>query len=83
MKPWSTCECYFVHLFIKKRCKCTFSSYILLFFHFGLYILFLPLLVPKLINAWHLSPHCQPTNRNAKVANVGIKILLKKLFGIF
>ena len=30
--------------------KCTFSPYILTFFHFNLYILFLPLLVPKSIN---------------------------------
>ena len=36
---------------IKLRCKCTFGPYILHNFHFGLYILFLPLLVPKLINA--------------------------------
>ena len=33
------------------RCKCTFSPYIFHFFHFGPYILFLPLLVPKPINA--------------------------------
>ena len=33
------------------RRKCIFSPYILHFFHFGFYILFLPLLVSKLINA--------------------------------
>ena len=38
------------------RRKCTFSLYILIFFHFSPYILFLPLLVPKPINAGHLSP---------------------------
>ena len=36
--------------------KYTFSSYILTFFHFSPYILFLPLLIPKSINAKHLSP---------------------------
>ena len=36
--------------------KCTFSLYILHFLHFGPYILFLLLLVPKPINAWHLGP---------------------------
>ena len=36
--------------------KCTFSPYILNFFHFSLYILFLPLLVPKPINTGHLNP---------------------------
>ena len=36
--------------------KSTFSLYILTFFHFSPYILFLPLLVPKSINAGHLSP---------------------------
>ena len=43
-------------------CKYIFSSYILYFFHFGPYILFLPLLVPKPINAWHLGPFRHPTN---------------------
>ena len=38
------------------RHKYTFNPYILTFFHFSLYILFLPLLVPKPINAGHLSP---------------------------
>ena len=36
--------------------KCTFSPYNLMFFYFSLYILFLLLLVPKLINAFYLSP---------------------------
>ena len=31
-------------------------------FYFSPYILFLPLLVPKPINAWHLSPYRYPTN---------------------
>ena len=35
---------------INNKRKYTFSSYILHFFYFGLYILFLPLLVPKPIN---------------------------------
>ena len=39
-----------------KRRKCTFSLHILHFFHFGPYILFLPLLVPKPINTGYLSP---------------------------
>ena len=38
------------------RRKCTFSPYILTFFHFSPYILFFPLLVPKSINAFHFSP---------------------------
>ena len=33
--------------------KCIFSSYILTFFHFSPYILILPFLVPKSINAFH------------------------------
>ena len=36
--------------------KCTFSPSILTFFHFSPYILFLSFLVPKPINAGHLSP---------------------------
>ena len=47
---------------IKERRKYTFSPYILHFFHFGPYILFLPLLVPKPINAWHLDHFRHPTN---------------------
>ena len=41
---------------ITKRRKCTFSPYILTFFHFSPYTLFFPFLVPKPINARHLSP---------------------------
>ena len=37
-------------------CKCTFSSYILTFFHFNAYVLFLSFLVPKPINTGHLNP---------------------------
>ena len=40
------------------RRKCTFSPYILIFFHFSLYILFFPLLVPKLINTCYFRPFC-------------------------
>ena len=50
-KFWNT-----ITLWIFCRRKCTFSPYILTFFHFNSYILFLPLLVPKPINAGHLSP---------------------------
>ena len=32
------------------------------FFYFGLYILFLSFLVPKLINAWNLGYFRHPTN---------------------
>ena len=46
----------------KKRRKCTFSPYILHFFHFDPYILFLPLSIPKPINAWHLGHFRHPTN---------------------
>ena len=42
----------------KKRRKCTFSPYILVFFHFSPYILILPLLVPKPINACYFHPFC-------------------------
>ena len=35
------------------RRKCTFSPYILAFFHFSPYILILSLLVPKSINTFH------------------------------
>ena len=37
-------------------CKCTFSPYILVFFHFSPYILILPLLVPKSTNAFFFGP---------------------------
>ena len=42
--------------------KCTFNPYIFHFFHFGPYILFLPLLVPKPINVSHFSLFRQPTS---------------------
>ena len=42
----------------ESRHKCTFSPYILTFFHFSSYILILPFLVPKSINAFHFSPFC-------------------------
>ena len=35
------------------------------FFYFGPYIFISPLLVLKPINAWHLSPYRQPTNRKS------------------
>ena len=34
----------------------TFSSYILVFFHFSSYILILPLLVPKSVNVFYFGP---------------------------
>ena len=46
-------------------CKCTFSPYILTFFHFGPYILILPLLVPKSINACYFRPFHQSTDGNS------------------
>ena len=67
--------------------KYTFSPYILTFFYFSPYILFLLLLVHKLINAGHLSPWntilVTKLTEKLDVVDVGIKILLKKLFGIF
>ena len=50
--------------FIIFRRKCTFSPYILAFFHFDPYILILPLLVPKPINACLFRPFHQSTDRN-------------------
>ena len=44
--------------------KCTFSPYILTFFHFSPYIFILPLLVSKPINACYFRPFHQSTNRN-------------------
>ena len=57
-------------LVIKSMRKCTFSLYILGFFfiiifHFGLYILILSLLVPKLINAYYFHPFRQSTDENS------------------
>ena len=54
--------CMYVCMYVYKR-KCTFSPYILVFFHFSPYIFILPFLVPKLINVLHLSPYHHPTNR--------------------
>ena len=51
-----TFMCYVGIFKITNKRKCTFSPYILTFFHFSPYILFLPLLVPKSIYAFHLSP---------------------------
>ena len=45
--------------------KCTFSPYILAFFHFSPYILILPLLVSKPINACYFRPFCQSTDGNS------------------
>ena len=53
-------ECIF-----NSRHKCTFSSYILTFFHFGPYILILPLLVPKPINTCYFCPFRQSTDGNS------------------
>ena len=60
---------------ILNRCKCTFSPYILTFFHFRPYILILPLLVPKPINACYFRHFHQSTDGNSEVAAGGIKIL--------
>ena len=46
-------------------CKYTFSPYILTFFHFGPYILILPLLVPKPINACYFRHFRQSTDGNS------------------
>ena len=58
--------------------KCTFSPYILAFFHFGLYIFISPLLVPKPINMWHLSLTITQLTEKVDVANSTIKIIIKK-----
>ena len=47
-------------------------------FYFGSYIFILPLLVPKPINAWHLSPYRHPTNRKSWHGWQYIKIINKK-----
>ena len=51
-----------VTLFFRR--KCTFSPYILTFFHFSPYILILPLLVFKPINACYFHSFCQSTDGN-------------------
>ena len=48
----------------ESRYKCTFSPYILTFFHFSSHIFILPLLVLKLINACYFHPFRQSTDRN-------------------
>ena len=63
---WWVESTYSKSKFIKKnRRKCTFSPYILTFFHFGPYILILPLLVPKPINACYFRPFHQSTDKNS------------------
>ena len=57
------------------RRKCTFSSYILTFFHFSPYILILPLLVSKPINACYFRHSVSQPMEIAKVAAGAIKIL--------
>ena len=57
------------------RRKCTFNSYILNFFHFGPYILILPLLVSKPINACYFRHSVSQPTEIAKVAAGAIKIL--------
>ena len=49
--------------------KCTFSPYILTFFHFGPYILFLLLLAPKPISASHFSPSISQLVEKADVTD--------------
>ena len=56
MWEYLTFMCYVRIFKITNRRKCTFNLYILTFFHFSPYILFLPLLVPKSIYAFYLSP---------------------------
>ena len=58
--------------------KYTFNFYVLTFFHFGPYIFILPLLIPKPINAWHLSPYRHPINRKSWRGWRHIKIIIKK-----
>ena len=62
----------------QSRRKCIFSPYILAFFYFGPYIFILPLLIPKPINAWHLSPYHHPINRTSWRGGWHIKIIIKK-----
>ena len=69
--------CMYVCMYVYKR-KCTFSPYILVFFHFSPYIFILPFLVPKLINVLHLSPYHHPTNRKRWRGWRYIKIIIKK-----
>ena len=57
-----THDCF---VFILFRHKYIFSPYILTFFHFSLYILFLPLLVPKPINACYFCYFRQSTDGNS------------------
>ena len=52
------------HSAVKTRCKCIFSSYILVFFHFGPYNFTFPLLVPKPINACYFRLFRQSTDGN-------------------
>ena len=47
-------------------------------FYFGFYIFILPLLVPKPINVWHLSPYRHLTNRKSWRDWYYIKIIIKK-----
>ena len=56
---------YFRSYQLKNWRKCIFSPYILAFFLFSPYILFLPLLVPKPINAFHFRPFRQSTVGNS------------------
>ena len=56
---------FFFLFFIFSWHKCIFSPYILTFFHFGPYILILPLLVPKPINACYFRPFRQSTDGNS------------------
>ena len=49
----------------ESRHKCTFSPYILTFFHFSSHIFILPLLVLKLINACYFHPFRQSIDGNS------------------
>ena len=67
----------FIQIFSLSQCECTFSPYILAFFHFGPYIFISSLLVPKSINACYLVLFVSQQIEITEVTNGGIKILLK------
>ena len=52
------CACVYIYIGVNALLVPTFCT----FFYFGPFILILPFLVPKTINAPHLSPYRQPTN---------------------
>ena len=84
--PWSPL-CQYQHSGFRKKkngVNALLDSTFCTFFHFGPYILFLPLLVSKPINTWHLSPYRQPTKgkswggrRNTLLTGVALMWRLK------